>query len=215
MRTAFQWLAVVSVGGLAWVASGCESSRPGSLHATVSIVDSEDSCAFDSPPGTSCTITRTLSVLIQEDAGRDVHLESVSGVLWDIRGMQDVHAVLAMLSSSDIRAAVGTSVVPAYGQLSLPYKLGFTLVRPYLPFSLTVKVNVLVPLLPSVVPTSLIEKAGVYSGMALMLSRPPVTVLPASEAVGVARAESTTALRKVWAETPGCVAAYSAMAPVT
>jgi hypothetical protein len=124
MGITFYRLAVASIGALAWVAFGCESSRPGSLHATVSIVDSEDSCAFDSPPGTTCTITRTLTVLLQEDGGRDVQLESVSGVLWDGRSMSDVHAEPAMLLSSDIRAAVGTSVVPAHGQLSLRYKLG-------------------------------------------------------------------------------------------
>ena len=135
-------LAVGSIGALVWVASGCERTPPARLSASVTIVESDEGCAFDSPPGTSCTITRTLSVLIQEEAGRDVHLESVSAVLWDRRGMQDEHAVPAMLSSNDIRAAVGTSVVPAHGQLSLPYKLGFTLVRPYLPFALTVKVNV-------------------------------------------------------------------------
>jgi hypothetical protein len=142
MGITFYRLAVASIGALAWVAFGCESSRPGSLHATVSIVDSEDSCAFDSPPGTTCTITRTLTVLLQEDGGRDVQLESVSGVLWDGRSMSDVHAGPAMLSSSDIRAAVGTSVVPAHGQLSLRYKLGFTILRPYLPFSLAAKVSV-------------------------------------------------------------------------
>ncbi len=142
MGITFHRLAVGSIGALVWVASGCESSRPGGLHATVSIVDSEDNCAFDSPPGTSCTITRTLTVFLQEEGGQDVQLESVSGVLWDGRSMSDVHAEPAMLLSSDIRAAVGTSVVPAHGQLSLRYKLGFTIVRPYLPFSLTAKVSV-------------------------------------------------------------------------
>ncbi len=142
MGTTFHRLAVAGIGALAWVASGCESSRPGSLLASVTIVDSEDTCAFDSPPGSSCTITRTLMVLLQEEGGRDVQLESVSGVLWDGRSMSDVHAEPVMLSSSDIRAAVGTSVVPAHGRLSLPYKLGFTIVRPYLPFSLAAKVSV-------------------------------------------------------------------------
>jgi hypothetical protein len=142
MGSTIHRLAVASIGALVWLASGCESSTPGRLNASVTIVDSEDSCAFDSPPGTSCTITRTLTVLLQEEGGRDVQLESVSGVLWDGRGMQDMHAVPAMLSSSDIRAAVGTSVVPAHGQLSIPYKLRFSIVRPYLPFALTVMVSV-------------------------------------------------------------------------
>jgi hypothetical protein len=142
MTAAFHRLAVASIGALVWVGSGCERSGPGSLNASVAIVDAEDSCAFDSPPGTSCTITRTLTVLVQEEGGRDVQLELVSGVLWDGRSMSDVHAEPAMLSSSDIRAAVGTSVVPAQGRLSLPYKLGLTIVRPYLPFSLTVRVSV-------------------------------------------------------------------------
>jgi len=142
MGTAFQWLAVVGVGALAWVASGCESGGTGSLRASVTKVDSGDSCTLDSPPGTSCTITRTLSVLIQEDGGRDVELNSVSGVLWDLRTMSDVHAEPAALSSNEIRAAAGTTVVPGHGQLSLPYKLELTLVRPYLPMSLTAKISV-------------------------------------------------------------------------
>ncbi len=142
MRCTIHRLAVASMGALVWVASGCESTPPARLSASVTIVDSEDGCAFDSPPGTSCKITRTLSIVLQEEGGRDVHLESVSGVLWDGRSMSDVHAEPAMLSSTEIQAAVGTSVVPAHGRLSLPYKLGFTIVRPYLPLALTVKVNV-------------------------------------------------------------------------
>ena len=142
MRSNIRQFAVASIVALAWLGSGCEDTRPAVLHAGVTILDSEDSCAFDSPPGTSCTITRTLTVIIQEEGGRDVHLESMSGVLWDSRGMQDMHAAPAMLSSDDIRVAAGTSVVPAHGQLSIPYKLGFTIVRPYILGPLTAMVSV-------------------------------------------------------------------------
>lgn len=142
MRGKVQQLTVACIAAIAWLAPGCREARPGRLTASVTIVDSENSCAFDSPPGTSCTITRMLSVTIQEEDGRDVHLESVSGVLWDTRGMQDMHAVPAVLSSDDIRVAVGTSVVPAHGQLSIPYKLGFTIVRPYILGPLTAMVSV-------------------------------------------------------------------------
>jgi hypothetical protein len=142
MRSSMRKLATGGVAALTWLASGCGNTQPASLHASVVIIETDGSCVSGTAPGTSCSVTRTLNVILHEDGGRDVQLESVSAVLWDTRGMQDMHATPSMLSSVDIRRAAGSNVVPGHGQLAIPYALGFTVVQPYILGPLKVMVHV-------------------------------------------------------------------------
>jgi hypothetical protein len=109
--------------------AGC-GDPPASLRASLVFEGFDLACASPADPRTTCTKTITLEILVQEEAGRDVYLKSVSGVLWDTRSMQDMHATPAALSSEDIRSAVGSSVVSGHGQRPIPYALGFSFTQP-------------------------------------------------------------------------------------
>jgi hypothetical protein len=142
MRMGARGLAITCVTLLVSLALGCDETPPASLQASVEIVESDGTCASEYSPGASCTVTRSLSITVQEVGGRDVHLELVSGVLWDTRGMQNMHAEPAALSATDIRNAVGSSVVPAHRQLVVPYDLAVTLIRPFILGPVKVMVHV-------------------------------------------------------------------------
>lgn len=137
-----RWLAIGGVALVVPLMDGCKDEPSASLQATVAIVEEGGTCASEFTPGASCTVARTLSITVQELGGRDVHLESVSAVLWDTRGMQDMHAVPASLGRGDIQQAVGASVLPAHGRAVIPYGLGFTVVRPFIMGPLEVRVHV-------------------------------------------------------------------------
>jgi hypothetical protein len=119
-----------AVAALGSLDGGCGHDRSASLEATVEITGSDNSCASGWVVGQVCTITTTLAVSVQEVGGDDVHLETVSGVLWDRRAMTDLHASPASLAESEIRAAAGSSLVAAHGRLTIPYVLEFSVVQP-------------------------------------------------------------------------------------
>ncbi len=98
-------LALNAVALVALVTLSCHDNPRGSIQASVVVVQTGGSCLTQSVPGASCSVTRTVSVTVEEVGGRDVSLQSVSGVLWDTRAMQDMHAQPAALSSADIRQA--------------------------------------------------------------------------------------------------------------
>jgi hypothetical protein len=111
-----------------WLAR-CGAESPASLSASVLVVRTDGVCA---PQGarTVCRTTKVLTVSLQESTGRDVALQSLSGVLFDTRGMQDMHAEPAELSAEDIRVAAGSNVVRGRGELDVPYTLAFEVVQP-------------------------------------------------------------------------------------
>jgi len=135
-------LALNGVALVAFVALSCHDRAPGSIQASVVTVQWGGTCLSESTPGASCSVTRTVSITVQEVGGRDVSLQSVSGVLWDTRAMQDMHAQPAALSSADIRQAAGSNVVPSHGQLVIPYELEFTVVWPHIMGPLEVRIHV-------------------------------------------------------------------------
>jgi hypothetical protein len=114
------------------LAVGCGADGPASLSVRVRIASSERTCTPGTTMGSFCQLTSILHVSIQETAGREVSLESVTGVLWDTRGMQNMHAMPASLSSADIRTAAGSSTIPGHSGVDVPYTLAFTFVEPYI-----------------------------------------------------------------------------------
>ncbi len=128
------------MAGVAVVAVGCEKPGPASLYASASVSPLVSSCTSQDPPGTACTLTGLVNVLVQERSGRDVQLESLSSALRDSEG-HDMQATPAAVSPDEVRISAGSSVVGAHGQLSITYSLAFT--SPYLrsPFTLLVHVR--------------------------------------------------------------------------
>ncbi len=126
--------------GVATLAVGCEVAGPASLYASASVSPLVSSWTSESPPGTPCTLTGLVSVLLQERSGRDVQLESLSSAVRDTEG-RDMQAWPAVVSSDQVRAAAGSSMVGAHGQLSIPYPLTFTSAYLRSPFTLVVHVR--------------------------------------------------------------------------
>jgi hypothetical protein len=135
-------LALYGVALAAVMALSCHDRAPGSIQASVVGVQWGGSCASESTSGTTCSVIRTVSITVEEVGGRDVSLQSVSGVLWDTRAMQDMRAQPAALSSADVRQAAGSNVVPSHGQLVIPYELEFTVVWPRIMGPLEVRIHV-------------------------------------------------------------------------
>jgi len=130
--------------GLAMAASvslGCGGGRAASIRATL-VVSGVDLTCSSLQPDATCTITSRLGLTVQEDAGRDVYLASVSTFVTDTRGMQDMQATPGQLSSDDIARAAGSPMVPGRGQLSVPLVLSFSIQEPYILGTLKASVHV-------------------------------------------------------------------------
>ncbi len=133
-------LALVVCAVASVLASGCEEAGPASLHGSVAVSPLVSTCTAESPPGTACTLTGLASVLVDERGGRDVQLELLSLAVRDAEG-QDMQATPAAVSSKEVRAAAGSSVVFAHGHLSIPYSVAFTSAYLRSPFTLVVHVR--------------------------------------------------------------------------
>jgi len=96
-------------------ALACGGGQAASIRATL-VVSGVDLTCSSLEPGATCTITSKLRLTIQEDAGQDVHLASLSTVVTDNRSMHgDMHATPAQLSSEDIVRAAGSAMVAGVG----------------------------------------------------------------------------------------------------
>ena len=125
-------IAVVGVACCGLQAVSCGSDDPPSLAASVVVLGTDRDCVSPGVEGSTCQITARLRVSIRETAGEEVVIQSVSAALWDRRGMQNMRAEPAELSSEDVRAVAGSNTVAGRGELSVPYALTFSLVEPYI-----------------------------------------------------------------------------------
>jgi hypothetical protein len=116
------------LSSVCWLAT-CGGESPASLATSVVVVSTSGDCSTEAGK-TVCRTTKALTVTVRETTGRDVALQSLSGILFDTRGMQDMHAQPAELSAEDIRVAVGSSSVPGGAELNVPYTLAFEVVQP-------------------------------------------------------------------------------------
>jgi hypothetical protein len=111
---------------------GCGSAQrspavgPGAT-VNYAVIDQAEERICQSPvtPQATCTVTLTAHVALGELEGREWQLVSIQGVVRDARSGQDLHAVPGALTSADIRLITGTSVLPAFGRLTIPLQLQF------------------------------------------------------------------------------------------
>jgi hypothetical protein len=99
------------------------------LSVGVTIVKTDRVCNLESQ-GSVCRVSVDVSVSLQETSGREVAVESLAGMLYDTRAMQDLRASPASMSSADIRAAAGASTMAAGGTLKVPYTLSWEYLEP-------------------------------------------------------------------------------------